>query len=295
MAHRAFWHVLVIILAGLAVLLVVAWLFLRRSRRSRPAPAGVDSPWPTYLAACAAALLGGAVLVLVAMRDSRHTSGVGSTATRQETQPAADLARVEADVPGAVVPASQAAADADSWISLFDGRTLNGWKVSDVGGQDSVAVKEGAIHMGMGETTTGVACTRPVPRDGYEVSLEMTRLAGVDFPCALTFPVGEEQLTFVIGGWGGTVTGVSCIDGYDAANNSYSRYVKIEDRRWYAVRVVVTRGSVECWLDGERLIRIQRGQRKFSVRLEVEEFVPLGISTWQTHGAVRNIKLRRLE
>ena len=196
--------------------------------------------------------------------------------------------------PGRVAPASQAAVEVDGWKSLFDGKTLEGWTVSEVGGQGSVVVKDAAIHMGMGEATTGVTYTGAVPREGYEVSLEVTRLAGVDFPCALTFPVGGDHLTFVVGGWGGSVTGVSCIDGYDAANNPYSRFVKIEDKRWYPVRVRVTGSSVECWLDGERLIHIRRGGRKFSVRIEVEEFVPLGVSTWQTYGAVRNIKLRRL-
>jgi len=198
--------------------------------------------------------------------------------------------------PGAVEPrAPQPAVDADGWTSLFDGQTLKGWKVSEVGGAASVAVRDGAIQMGMGQTTTGVTCTAEVPREDYEVSLEMMRADGDDFPCALTFPVGKDQLTFVIAGWGGSVTGVSCVDGFDAANNPFSRYVEIVNKRWYAVRVCVTRDSVECWLDGKRLIDLARSEHKFSIRMEVEEFVPLGVSTWLTHGSVRKIKLRKLD
>jgi len=197
--------------------------------------------------------------------------------------------------PGTVEPAPQAVVGADGWTPLFDGQTLKGWKVSEVGGAASVTMRDGAIHMGMGQTTTGVTCTAALPREDYEVTLEMMRVDGDDFPCALTFPVGKDQLTFVIAGWGGSVTGVSCVDGFDAANNPYSKYVEIENKRWYPVRVCVTGDSVECWLDGKRLIDLARSEHKFSVRIEVEEFVPLGVSTWLTHGAVRNVKVRRLD
>ena len=50
----------------------------------------------------------------------------------------------------------------------------------------------------------------------YEVTLEGKRVAGDDFFCTTTFPVGESFCSFVVGGWHGTVVGLSSIDGMDA-------------------------------------------------------------------------------
>ena len=196
--------------------------------------------------------------------------------------------------PSATRPAA-AAGDAEGWKMLFDGKTLTGWKVPDFGGQGKVYVKDGCIHMEMGDMCTGVTFTGAVPREDYEVCLEMMRQEGNDFPCALTFPVGKDPLTFVIGGWGGTVTGVSCIDGYDASDNQFSKFIEIENKKWYPVMVRVTKDVVECFFDGKQLIEIKRSEHKFSIRPEVEDCVPLGVATWKTHGVVKNIRVRTLK
>ena len=59
--------------------------------------------------------------------------------------------------------------------------------------------------------------TADFPREDYEVSLEARRLEGTDFFCGLTFPVGKEPCTLIIGGWGGTTVGLSNVDDYSAA------------------------------------------------------------------------------
>jgi len=38
-----------------------------------------------------------------------------------------------------------------------------------------------------------------------------------------------------------------------------------------------------------------RAGHKFNIRDEVENYCPLGIATWQTTGAVRNIQIRELK
>ncbi|MFB0556148.1 MAG: hypothetical protein ACETWQ_22830, partial [Phycisphaerae bacterium] len=46
-------------------------------------------------------------------------------------------------------------------ISLFDGKSLGQWAVTDFGGQGDVYVKDGAIYMEMGNDMTGVNWTGP--------------------------------------------------------------------------------------------------------------------------------------
>src|SRR6185369_7925223 len=101
--------------------------------------------------------------------------------------------------------ASTAAAQPDPGeISLFDGKTLTGWKESDFAGRGEVEVKDGRIVIGTG-VMTGITWTNEVPTNNYEISLEAMRVEGSDFFCALTFPVGKDPCSFIVGGWGGGV------------------------------------------------------------------------------------------
>jgi len=188
----------------------------------------------------------------------------------------------------------QLAAQADEPISLFDGQSLGQWKSTDFGGQGEVSVQDGAIHMAMGSYMTGITWTGPVVRMNYEITLEAMRVAGNDFFCGLTFPVGERPCTLVLGGWGGSVCGLSSIDYYDASENPTTRIVSFETGKWYFVRLRVTPDRIQAWLDGEDLVDFETTDHKIGIRMEVEESQPLGIATWNTAGAVRNIKVRRL-
>ncbi|MBI3192354.1 MAG: hypothetical protein HYZ36_06790, partial [Pedosphaera parvula] len=67
------------------------------------------------------------------------------------------------------------------WQSLFDGRTLNGWRPTDFAGHGSVEVERGRIVIGMGEMLSGVNWTNDLPRMDYELSLEAMKLDGSDF------------------------------------------------------------------------------------------------------------------
>ena len=208
------------------------------------------------------------------------------------TQPQAEPVRVQSpEEPEASV---QLAAQADEPISLFDGQSLGQWKSTDFGGQGEVSVQDGAIHMAMGSYMTGITWTGPVVRMNYEITLEAMRVAGNDFFCGLTFPVGERPCTLVLGGWGGSVCGLSSIDYYDASENPTTRIVSFETGKWYFVRLRVTPDRIQAWLDGEDLVDFETADHKIGIRMEVEESQPLGIATWNTAGAVRNIKVRRL-
>jgi len=179
-------------------------------------------------------------------------------------------------------------------ISLFDGKSLAGWKAPKFGADGKVWVQDGQLHVGIGDGITGATWTGPVLREDYELSLEARRVEGGDFFCGLTFPVGKEHATLILGGWGGELVGLSSIDGYDASENATTTTFPFKNDKWYEVRVKVTKAGVQCFLDDKEIVNVEREGRKFSVRWEVEDCIPLGIATWKTHGAVRNICLRKL-
>ncbi len=179
-------------------------------------------------------------------------------------------------------------------IRLFDGQSLGQWKVTDFGGQGDVYVKDGAIYLEMGSYATGITWTGPVIRMNYEITLEGMRVEGNDFFCALTFPVADKPCTLVLGGWGGTLCGLSNIDYYDASENPTTTFYSFKKQTWYHVRLRVISNRITAWLDGEQLVDIDTTGRKIDTRAEMDLCQPLGIATWVTTGAVRNLFVTKL-
>jgi hypothetical protein len=176
---------------------------------------------------------------------------------------------------------------------LFDGKSLAGWRISDFAGSGPVKVEGGKLILEMG-TMTGVTYTNPVPAMNYEISLEAMRVDGNDFFCGLTFPVGKDPCSLIVGGWGGGVVGLSSLDSQDAANNETTQYMNFEKGRWYKIRLRVVPNNIRAWIDEEKVIDVDTADRRVSIRIEVEESRPLGIASWSTTAALRNIQLRGL-
>ncbi|HOW70518.1 MAG TPA: DUF1080 domain-containing protein [Phycisphaerae bacterium] len=182
-------------------------------------------------------------------------------------------------------------------IPLFDGQSLAGWRVLKDGAFEhhgQVGVKDGTIVLERGSLQTGVGWNGQVPRDDYEVSLEAMRTDGNDFFCGLTFPVGDEPCTWIIGGWGGSVVGLSNVDNDAAVENVTTQGMTFESNRWYKIRLRVTTARIDAWIDDRQMIDLERGEHKFSVWWEQEPARPLGIATWDTGAALRHISLKRL-
>jgi hypothetical protein len=180
--------------------------------------------------------------------------------------------------------------------SLFDGKTLGHWKATDFGGQGEAKVENGQLILTHGETLTGVTWQGAVPaRMNYEIELEAQRVDGNDFFCGLTFPVNKDCASLIVGGWGGGVCGISNIDDNDAARNDTTSVHGFKTGQWYHVRLRVTPDRIEAWLDKEQIVDADIKGKKISVRGEVEASQPLGLATYQTTGAFKNIRLRRVE
>ena len=186
-------------------------------------------------------------------------------------------------------------ADKPAWQPLFDGKSLDGWKVVEFGGDGEVNVEEGRILMKMGNSLTGVTYAGDdLPKSNYEIELEAMRVEGIDFFCGLTFPVGDSHCSFIVGGWAGAVVGLSSIDNKDASENETTQYITFKTGPWYRVRVRVTDDNISAWIDDKQVVDQKIKDRKVSTRNEVDLSKPLGLSAWQTTAAVRDIKLRKL-
>jgi len=208
-----------------------------------------------------------------------------------QTVRSADAEKRAAD---AATGAKDDKAPKDKKLSLFDGKSLAGWKVTKFGGEGDVHVKDGQIVLEMGNDLTGITATKKVPTSNYEVSLEAMRLRGSDFFCGLTFPVKDNPCTLIVGGWGGGLCGLSSIGGNDASENETSSNREFVSNRWYRIRLRVTEKKIEAWIDDEKIVKHTLDDRKLSVRLEVELSRPFGIATWQTAAALRKIEIREL-
>lgn len=180
------------------------------------------------------------------------------------------------------------------WQSLFDGKTLNGWKNSEFGGGGEILVENGQIRISFGEGCNGVTYQKEFPKIDYEVQLEAQRVEGTDFFCGMTFPVQESPCSLIIGGWGGGVVGLSSIDGEDAANNQTTQFMTFKTGQWYKIRVRVTKTHITAWIDDKQVINQETTGRKISIRPEVAKSKPFGICSWSTTAALRKIEVRKL-
>lgn len=177
---------------------------------------------------------------------------------------------------------------------LFDGETLANWEITNFGPQGEIYVEDGEIVMGMGDGLTGITYKNSFPKVNYEVSLEARRIMGIDFFCGLTFPVKDDFCSFIVGGWAGSVVGLSSIDGLDASENETTKIMGFKKDAWYQIKVRVTNEKIETWINDEKIVDMSYVGRKIGVRPEIELSCPLGIATWSTTGAVRSIYMRKL-
>ena len=196
----------------------------------------------------------------------------------------------------AIVRGQSQAASAGSAEPLFDGKTLGSWRPTKFSGQGPVKVENGTIVLEPGNDLTGVTWAgAALPTTNYELTLQAMRVEGSDFFAGITFPVDKSFCSLILGGWGGNVIGLSSINDLDASENSTSQSMVFENQRWYNVRIRVTPEAIDAWLDDKHVISQELKGNRIDVRMEVEASEPLGVATWRTKGALRDIRLRRLK
>jgi hypothetical protein len=183
----------------------------------------------------------------------------------------------------------------EDWQPLFNGKSLDGWHVTQFDNAGKVEVRDGLIAIGKGDPFTGINYANEAPKVNYEIVLEAMRVGGSDFFCGLTFPVRDSFCSLIVGGWGGSVVGLSSVDGMDASENETTQFIDFVTGRWYRIRLRVTEQKIEAWIEQKKVVNLTYTGRKISQRFgEIEMSRPLGIASWMTSAAVREIKIQRV-
>jgi hypothetical protein len=180
------------------------------------------------------------------------------------------------------------------WRSLFDGKTLEGWRETPFTDRGQVRVENGTIILGAG-VLTGITWMGAFPKSNFEVRFEAVRLQGGDFFAGLTFPVGESYCTLIVGGWGGGVVGLSNVDGWDASSNQTYNWREFENDRWYAIRLKVTDEKIQAWIDKDEYVSLPLKGHVINLRYgEIKLSAPFGFASYGTTAGLRKLEYRLL-
>lgn len=183
------------------------------------------------------------------------------------------------------------------WTPVFDGKDLANWVATDFAGHGEITVSSNQINIPAGAELSGITWTNgTLPKTNYEISLEAMKIDGSDFFCGLTFPVADSHCSLILGGWGGAVVGLSSLDDNDASENETSRTMPFVNNHWYHVVVRVKPKQIQAWLDDKKIVDVSTVDRKVDLRAgPIFLSAPLGVATYETSAAVRDIKIRLLE
>jgi hypothetical protein len=178
---------------------------------------------------------------------------------------------------------------------LFNGQSLEGWKIASFGGEGEVLVEDGLLILEAGFPLTGITSSlTDLPRTHYELEVIARKTAGIDFLIGLTFPIEDSYATLIVGGWAGPVVGISMIDGNDASRNETRKLMKFELNRWYRIRLRVVPEKIQAWIDDELVVDLLTSGKTFSVRNETLANRPLGICNFETRTEIKSILLRQI-
>ncbi len=142
---------------------------------------------------------------------------------------------------------------------------------------------------------TGIRWAGEFPKDDFEIRLEARRVDGDDFFVGLTVPIGEENVSLILGGWSGAISGLSSIDGSDASENTTSFFRKFKNGEWYKVRLRIAKESVQAWVNDEEVVNLERQDQRFGVRIEIDPSLPMGLATYSTTAEIKNFEYRKLD
>ena len=184
----------------------------------------------------------------------------------------------------------------EGWEPMMDGKTLAGWDIVRFGGEGEPYVKNGVLVLPMAVygLMTGVCWDGPtLPKNNYAIYYEARRMEGNDIFGGLSFPYKDSYATLIIGGWGGVVCGLSCIDGRDASENETTKYINFKDEQWYPVNLRVTNDSIRAIIDTVQVVNIATAGRR--IHLRGGTLAPdLTLCTYLTTGEIRNLRIKKL-
>lgn len=193
-----------------------------------------------------------------------------------------------------LLPVASHADDSSPWRILLAPDSTHGWqKVEQLAGQGEVRDTEQGVLLDIGDPLTMIRYTNATPVVNYEVEVEARKVEGNDFFCAFTFPVQTNHCSLVLGGWGGFLYGISCLDGLDASENETTGSMHFKTGHWYRIRVRVEARRLQVWLDDARLIDVDTTGRSIGMRYgDIEQAVPFGLASYVTRAEYRRVRVR---
>jgi len=193
---------------------------------------------------------------------------------------------------------------AGEWQSLFDGKTLRGWKAPEqfpvpaIGGSGRpgrVQVRKESILLEVGDPITAIGWSEDFPRTNYDLSLDAMYVDGKGYVCGVVFPIGDAPCFLGVGWASGTVVGLQYIDGREAHDNLTTVPMQFLRGQWYTVQLRVRESRVGVWIDGKQVIDFRPEGYRISRAASWKPVEPFGIGTQKSTSAFRNIRLRRLD
>ncbi len=219
--------------------------------------------------------------------EPQETSHAGDGATR----PLSPLS-VEKEALSTPSDTTGAPTNAPEWTTLFDGESLGRWRAGVFGDSDELDFEEGGAVLPIGVPLTGITYLDEAPQGAYSLEVQATKKYGNDFFLGVTFPVRDGHVTLVLGGWGGSLCGLSCIDGEDASTNATQSFRSFPNGKRQTVVIEVTDERVRASVNGDELVDVSLDGHSFSVRPEVSPSVPLGISSFATCTLLHSVRLQ---
>ncbi len=173
------------------------------------------------------------------------------------------------------------------------------WKASGMPVEGEVLIRDGEITLHPGQPMTGVRFdawkSAGLPLTRYTLEYEAMRVEGNDFFATVTFPVNGSHVSLVVGGWGGTLVGISSIDDMDASENNTRGNGLFENNRWHKVRIEVRDDELRAWINDKLFVNTSTKGRKLGLRAgDIEKCLPFGFASYATLSRIRNVRVRRL-
>ena len=184
------------------------------------------------------------------------------------------------------------------WKLLSD-EFASAWQASGILEEGKVLIQGGEITLHAGQPMTGARFdawkSAEIPLSRYTIEYEAMRVEGNDFFGTVTFPVNDSHVSLVIGGWGGTLVGISSIDDMDASENSTCGNAWFENHRWHKARIEVRDDELRAWINDKLFVNTSTKGRKLGLRSgDIEKCTPFGFASYATQSRIRNVVIRRL-
>jgi hypothetical protein len=211
---------------------------------------------------------------------------------------------------GCARSAQVSSAQETPWVSLFDGRTLNGWRVYQSSAQPTTwTPKEGMLT----KSRPGEDIISVDQFGDFELELEWKVSSGGN--SGIFYRATEEydkvywnSVEYALLDDANARDGRNRITSAGAAHSLYAPPAGIVKaaNEWNSTRIVARGGHVEHWLNGTKLFEYEHGSPDWDAKLKASKFAPYAnfgkarrghVAIQGDHGgelAIRNIRIREL-